>query len=36
MFASADIESVEIPTSVTEIGSDVFYNCKKLRQVTFA
>ena len=31
LFASAEIESVEIPASVKEIGSDAFYNCRNLR-----
>ena len=35
-FIFSDIESVEVPTSVTEIGAGAFYWCKKLKRVHFA
>ena len=35
-FIFSDIESVEIPGSVTEIGAGAFYQCKKLKHVHFA
>ena len=35
-FWDSDIESVEIPVSVREIGADAFYNCKSLTRVAFA
>ncbi|MDE7076238.1 MAG: leucine-rich repeat domain-containing protein, partial [Clostridia bacterium] len=33
-FHGRDIESVSIPASVERIGSNVFYGCKKLKEVT--
>ena len=35
-FWGSDIESVEVPASVKEIGADAFYDCRKLKSVTFA
>ena len=35
-FVFADIESVEVPASVTEIGAGAFYQCKKLKSAAFA
>ena len=35
-FWRSEIESVTIPTSVREIGPDVFYNCRQLKRVTIA
>lgn len=34
-FENTDIESVEIPASVREIGSEVFQGCTRLRRVEF-
>ena len=36
LFVNSRVKSVTIPKSVKEICSDAFYNCKKLRCVTFA
>ncbi len=35
-FIQSEIESVEIPASVTEIGLRAFEQCRKLKRVTFA
>lgn len=35
-FWGCDIESIEIPSSVREIGVEAFCNCRKLKQVVFA
>ena len=35
-FWGSDIESVEIPASVREIGVDAFFKCKCLKSVVFA
>ena len=35
-FCDSEIESVEIPASVKEIGPDASYRCRSLRSVTFA
>ena len=35
-FWGTEIERVEVPASVREICAEVFYGCKKLREVTFA
>ena len=35
-FIRSEIESVEIPASVTEIGLRAFEQCRKLKRVTFA
>lgn len=35
-FGSREIESVVIPASITQIDSFAFFNCKRLRTVTFA
>ena len=35
-FFGSDVESVTIPVSVREIGTDAFCNCKNLKLVTFA
>lgn len=35
-FWRSEIESVEIPTSVKEIGVDAFFECKNLMSVVFA
>ena len=36
MFKYSCLESVAIPASVTELGKEAFYECRKLRRVTFA
>ena len=33
---SSEVESVEVPASVAEIGAYAFYACKRLRRVEFA
>lgn len=35
MFKYSWLESVTIPASVTELGKEAFYECRKLRRVTF-
>ena len=35
-FVFANVESVEVPASVMEIGEGAFYQCKKLKSVAFA
>lgn len=35
-FWGSEIESITIPVSVKEIGTDAFCNCKKLKGVAFA
>ena len=35
-FSESDVESVEVPASVTEIGPGAFRKCEKLKKVTFA
>ena len=35
-FCGSEIESVEIPASVKEIGVDAFFRCKNLKSVVFA
>ena len=35
-FKNSEVESVEIPASVAEIGDQAFYGCEGLRKVTFA
>ena len=35
-FCCSKVEQIEIPASVREIGADVFYGCKSLKNVTFA
>ena len=35
-FCCSEVEKVEIPASVREIGADAFYGCKSLTRVTFA
>lgn len=34
-FWDCDLESAEIPASVTEIDAHAFYNCKRLIKITF-
>ena len=34
-FKNSEIESVVIPKSVKSIGTNAFYNCTYLKQVTF-
>lgn len=34
-FWRSDIESIEIPASVREIGVEAFCNCRSLKSVTF-
>ena len=34
-FKNSEVESVAVSASVKEIGSDTFYNCRNLKQVTF-
>lgn len=34
-FWGTDVERVEIPASVLEIGADAFHGCEKLREVVF-
>ena len=36
LFWGSDVESVTIPESVKEIGEGTFYECTKLKKVTFA
>ena len=36
LFVNSRVENITIPKSVKEICTDAFYNCKKLRCVTFA
>ena len=35
-FCDSEVESVEIPASVREIGAYAFYKCKSLKRVVFA
>ena len=35
-FIGSDVESVEIPASVTAIEKQAFLSCKRLKRVTFA
>ena len=35
-FFNSEVESVEIPVSVKEIGADAFFRCKSLKSVVFA
>ena len=35
-FYESEVESVEIPASVRELGVEAFGNCEKLRCITFA
>ena len=35
-FCDSEVESVTIPASVGEIGTDAFYGCRSLKSVVFA
>ena len=35
-FFCNEVESVTVPASVREIGTDAFYGCENLKQIIFA